>query len=171
MEPKTLAPIIGGVVVLLVVGFRVMRMRGVRPYNPGASLILPALLAVLASTFFIFPWPYSPKNAAIAAGALLAGAIVGWWRGKLMHLTIAGPGKLNIQASPLAILVLVGLLVVRMALRFSILADHAPDSPFVLALDGAFIAFGVGLLGVARLEMFLRARKLLAASRQDPAAA
>ena len=165
MDPKTLAPIIGGAVLLLVVGFRLMRLRGVRPYNPGASLILPALLALLAASFFIFPWPYSPTNAAIAGGAFVAGMALGWWRGKLMRIAVAAPGKLTIQASPLAILVLAGLLVVRMALRFTLFAGHAPSSPFVLAVDGGFIAFGVGLLGVAGLEMYLRARRLLGEAR------
>lgn len=165
MDPKTVGPIVVTVLVLLVVGFRVMRMRGVRPYNPAVSLILPAVLAALAATFFIFPWPYSVQNAEMAVAALLAGAVLGWWRGKLMHIAVAEPGKLTIQASPLAIMVLLGLFAVRMVLRFSVLAGHAPDSPFVLGIDGAFIAFGVGLLGVARLEMFLRAQKLLREAR------
>ena len=159
MKPQYIGYAIGVGIFLLAISWRLSRMRGVRPFNPGLSLIVPGVLTAFASTFFIFVWPFTPTNAAIVAAAFVAGAAIGWWRGKLMHIEATEAGGLTIQASPLAIVFLLALIAARFGLRFFLLGPEAMGgngvpSPHALAIDGAFIAFAIGALGVARLEMF-----------------
>jgi hypothetical protein len=72
---------------------------------------------------------------------------------------------LNMRASPAAIIFLVALLLIRFGLRAALATEsHAWGLKAALITDG-FILFALGLLGVQRLEMALRARRLLGEAR------
>jgi len=98
----------------------------------------------------------------IAAG-VVAGAVLGWHRAKLIRIERnAETGKLMKRASPLAMLLLVALIVLKLGARmiFGETAAGQPGSAAMLMTD-AFIGFALGLLSATRLELYLRARHLL----------
>jgi hypothetical protein len=72
---------------------------------------------------------------------------------------------LNQQASPAAMIFLVVLVAIRFGLR-SVLTEEAGALHVSAAfVTDVFVVFAVGLLAVTRLEMFLRARRLLDEAR------
>ena len=92
--------------------------------------------------------------------ALIVGAGVGWWRGRLMRVSVdPESGMLNQQASPAAFLFILLLLAARQALRY-----EAGGFGFdVMLITDLLMASALGLLTASRIEIYLRARRLLAA--------
>ena len=76
----------------------------------------------------------------------------------------AETGELRQRASPLAMLLLLSIIVLKLGARqvFGAAAATQPGSPALLLTD-AFIGFALGLLSATRLELYLRARRLLSA--------
>jgi NAD/NADP transhydrogenase beta subunit len=129
------------------------------------ALLLAAMVAVLAQ----FP-PHGTDWAWLAA-IFAVGATIGWWRGKLIPIAIDPQTHLlNTKPSPAAILVLLGLFVVRFALRALVESEASAWHINAALITDGFIVLGVGLLAVSRLEMALRAWTLLREARAARAA-
>ena len=149
-------------IIVIVMALRLRRAGQMRPLKLGSLWVVPVLyLAVAAIMFAQLP----PTGwVAIACGvALLIGAAVGWQRGKMMHIHVdAETHALNQKASPAAMLFLVALIVVRMLARGMMGAEGAV-SPAMLT--DPLIAFALGMFTLQRVEMYLRARRLLDEAR------
>jgi membrane protein CcdC involved in cytochrome C biogenesis len=105
------------------------------------------------------------------AAALALGAAVGWWRGKMVAIHIQPDGALKAQASPLGLILIVLLLLGRTVLR-GLMETNAENWHLDAAvITDAFMLFAVGLVVAQRLEMFIRARKMLSGWTQAPMAA
>jgi membrane protein CcdC involved in cytochrome C biogenesis len=110
-------------------------------------------------------WQLPPVGwVAIASAVGLAiGAAVGWQRGKMMHIHVdPDTHALNQKASPAAMFFLIALIAVRSAAR-GILGQDSGVSPAMLT--DPLIAFAFGMFTLTRLEMYLRARRLLEEAR------
>ena len=154
--------IIPFVVLALVVGWRLRSMNKERPLNIGTLWVVPAIyLALMASLIIALP-PHAAGWALMAAG-LVAGAALGWHRGKLIRIERnAETGQLMQRASPLAMVLLLILIALKFGMR-EIFGDSAaahPSSAAMLVTDG-FIGFALGLLSATRLEVYLRGRSIL----------
>ena len=161
---------ITGIVMVIVLAFRWRRMKRSTPLKLERLWIIPVLYSAFAATVF---WLLPPHGWqwAWAAGALILGGGVGWLRGKAMRIEIDPvTHDLNQRQSPAALLIIVGLVVVRIITRSAFGMDVDP-AHVSHGLIGAFIAFAVGLLSLQRLEMYLRARRLLVAARASRLAA
>ena len=161
MTPQQLSYVVGGVVLAVVIGVRVLRMRKAQPLKLERLWIVPVLYGVFAAGLF---WERPPEGWgwAIAAAALLAGGGLGWLRGSTMRIAIDPVTHgLNQRQSPAALILIVALIAGRFLLREQI-GDPAHASTSVI---DAFVAFAVGLLAMQRVEMYLRARRLLGAAR------
>jgi membrane protein CcdC involved in cytochrome C biogenesis len=149
-------------IIVIVMALRLRRAGQMRPLKLGSLWVVPVLyLAVAAIMFAQLP----PTGwVAIACGvALLIGAAVGWQRGKMMHIHVdPETHALNQKASPAAMLFLVALIVVRMLARGMMGAEGAV-SPAMLT--DPLIAFALGMFTLQRVEMYLRARRLLDEAR------
>ena len=149
-------------IVVIVMALRLRRAGQMRPLKLGSLWVVPVLyLAVAAIMFAQLP----PTGwVTIACGvALLIGAAVGWQRGKMMHIHVDPESHaLNQKASPAAMLFLVALIVVRMLARGMMGAEGAV-SPAMLT--DPLIAFALGMFTLQRVEMYLRARRLLDEAR------
>jgi NAD/NADP transhydrogenase beta subunit len=150
------------VIIAVVLALRLRSMSRERPLNVGTLWIIPVVyLALIASMLFALP-PTVGGWSLIAAG-VVAGAVLGWHRAKLIRIERkAETGKLMQRASPLAMLLLVALIVLKLGARmiFGETAAGQPGSAAMLMTD-AFIGFALGLLSATRLELYLRARRLL----------
>ena len=154
-----------GIMIVVIVGIMALRMRGMsrmRPLKLGNLWIVPAIyLAVTVWMFILLPpvgWV-----ALASLGGLLVGAAVGWQRGKMMHIHVdPETHALNQKASPAAMFFLIVLIVVRNGAR-SLLGSEGHVSPAMLT--DPLIAFALGMFMLTRLEMYLRAKRLLEATR------
>ena len=162
MQPQTFIPI---VVALAVAGLILVRNRQPRPLAPERMWIVPVLvLPMIGMGLYFTPHdPFGPGAYAGFAAALALGAAAGWWRGKTVNITRGEGGRLYAKASPLGLVLLVGLFVVRGALRLLVERQGAAWHLNAAAVTDAFMLFAVGLIVAQRAEMWLRARSLAAA--------
>ncbi|WP_174297376.1 CcdC protein domain-containing protein [Sphingomonas bacterium] len=147
------------VVVAVVFAFRARRMTRSRPLKLGQLWIVPTIyLAMVAAAFATNP----PNGAGwlAAAGGLAIGCGLGWYRGKTIAIEVDPVTRtLSQKASPLGILVLLALVVVKSAAQAGGRAAHLDVG---VLTDGA-LALALGTFAVMRIEMLLRARRLLRA--------
>lgn len=161
LSPQTTGQLIGVAIVALVVGLRLTRARKTRPLKLEWLWIMPLWLTAAAGFLL---WQMPPRGLEwLALGlALLAGAALGWQRGRMMTITVdPETHALNQQASPAALIFLLVLIAARMILRQGLSAEAATLHLSAAFVTDLFVVFAVGLLGVTRLEMFIRARRLL----------
>jgi membrane protein CcdC involved in cytochrome C biogenesis len=145
-------------IIVIIMALRLRRMGKMRPLNLGSLWVVPAVYLVVAALMFV---QLPPTGwVAIASGiGLLIGAAVGWQRGKMMHIHVdPETHALNQKASPAAMLFLIALIIVRMGAR-SVLGQQGGVSPAMLT--DPLIAFALGMFTLTRLEMYLRAKRLL----------
>jgi hypothetical protein len=114
----------------------------------------------------LFALPPQPLGWGLILAGLGAGVGLGWHRGKLIRIDRdAETGKLRQRASPLAMILLLAIVALKVGAR-SIFGDSAaahPSSSAMLLTD-AFFGFALGLLSATRLELYLRGRRLLEAA-------
>lgn len=160
-DGQTWGPVIGIAVAAVVILFR-MRGGAPKPLAMTTMWILPALLVIGFVAMTV--------TAHLAAGdflwialALAAGSALGWQRGRLMAIHIdADTGRPMVKTSPAALVFILALMALRLALRQVMESGAVAWHINPLLITDAFLAFAVGLLGVSRLEMLLRARRLAA---------
>jgi hypothetical protein len=148
-------------IAVIVVALRMRRMGRMRPLKLDRLWIVPALYLVVAAMMF---WQLPPTGwvAIACVGALFIGAAVGWQRGGMMHIHVdAETHALNQKASPAAMLFLLGLIAVR-TLGRGLLGSEGV-SPAMLT--DPLIAFALGMFTLTRVEMYLRAKRLLEEAR------
>jgi len=153
-------------VMLVLVLLRNRRKRTLRPH---LLWIMPAVVVPLIG-LGVWGSQYAPEAvhtpfgpgawAMLLLGAVL-GAAAGWWRGKTIVIEKEPDGSLRAQASPLGLVLVVALFAFRSALRPLIESHAAQWHLNALAVTDAFLIFAMALIVAQRLEMYLRARRVL----------
>ena len=150
-----------GSCVALALFIRIRRIGKTRRLRLGTLWIVPAVIILLAAIIF---WEQPPRGFDwlwVALGLAIGGAI-GWWRARLVEIGIdAETGRLNQRSSPGALLVLGVILVVRWLLRSAVMLGDARWHFGAMLISDIFIAVAVGALSLYRIELYLRARRLL----------
>lgn len=165
MSPEHYGPLIGIGIALVII---LLKGRKPRTLRPQWMWVVPLLIMVLIG-FGLWGMSYSPgathshfgvaEWAMLAVGLFLGGA-AGWWRGKMTTIFRETDGTLKSRASPLGLILIVGLLAGRSLLRGWLEANAAAWHINPLALADAFMIFVVGLVVMQRVEMFVRARRI-----------
>jgi membrane protein CcdC involved in cytochrome C biogenesis len=149
------------VIVLVVVALRLRRASQTRPLKLGTLWIVPVIYLAVAAVMFVQLPPTGWVAIACLIGLAL-GAAVGWQRGSMMHISVdPETHALNQKASPAAMLFLIGLIVVRTIARTAL--GGTGVSPAMLT--DPLIAFALGMFTLQRVEMYLRAKRLLEEAR------
>ena len=153
--------VITAVIVSLVLFLRFRSMKRARPLKLGMLWVVPCLYALVTISVLYQSVPQGMQWLYIAL-ALAVGGIIGWRRGALMRISVdPETHALNQQASPAAMLFILVIIIVRQGLR-----AEASQMGFNAAfLTDLLVVFALGLFSVTRLEMFLRARRLLVEAR------
>ena len=149
----------------IVIALRLRSMTRERPLNLGTLWLVPIIYLVLVGSM-LAALPPAPVGWALLVAGLLVGVVLGWHRGKLIRIERnPDTGKLMQRASPLAMLLLVALIALKLGARaiFGETAAGHPGSGAMLLTD-AFLGFALGLLSATRLELYLRARRILDAA-------
>jgi hypothetical protein len=103
---------------------------------------------------------------AIDIAAFGAGAVMGWWRGRLTVIAVnPGTHVLTSKASPVGMVLILGIFALRYGLRAWATENAGALHVPVSALTDAFLLLAVGIVCAQRLEMALRATRLVARAR------
>lgn len=165
LSPQTMGPLIGVGVAAAFMIFRLTRARKSKPLRLEWLWVLPAVL-LLATAALLWQMPPRGLEWLWLALAFALGGAIGWQRGRMMKIIVdPETHDLNQQASPAAIIFLVALVAVRYALREGLSAEAEAWHLSAAFLTDVFVVFAMGILSVTRLEMFLRARRLLAEAK------
>lgn len=154
-------------VIVIVMTLRLRRMNRMRPLKLEQLWIIPVLYLVIAALMFV-ALPPSGLGWLYSGLALAVGAAVGWQRGKMMRISVdPETHALNQKASPAAVIFLVVLILVRSGARMAMQGGGTQISPAMLT--DPLIAFALGMFTLQRIEMYLRAKRLLDEARGLPA--
>jgi hypothetical protein len=143
--------------------FRLRSMGRERPLKVTTLWVVPGIYVLLVGGSLI-AMPPSPAGWALLVAGVVAGCMLGWHRGKLIRIERnAKTGALSQQASPLAMLLLVAIISLKLGAR-QIFGDSAAGQPgsHAMLLTDTFIGFALGLLSATRLELYLRVRRIVA---------
>jgi uncharacterized membrane protein YfcA len=161
-------PLIGyvimAVVLILVIGFRLRNVGRERPLKVGRLWIVPVIYLVLVGATLATTPPARPLEWAACFVALALGAALGWQRGRLTHIAVdPETQEVRMKQSMTAFLFIIVLIALKSGMRS--VAGTGNNALFHMSpqtLTDILLALALGLLGVQRLEMYLRARRLLA---------
>lgn len=152
------------VIIAVVVGLRLRSMSRERPLNVETLWVVPVVYLALVG-WMLFALPPTVVGWGLLVLGLVVGAALGWHRGKLIRIDRnAETGELRQKASPLAMILLLALIALKLGARaiFGEAAAGHPASGAMLLTD-TFIGFALGLLSATRLELYLRAKRIMAA--------
>ncbi len=147
----------------LVAGMVIRRSLSHRRIRVDSLWIIPALLSVAAVMTIAQSPPRDILGIAGSALAALIGAAVGWQRGRLTRINIdPATGTLMSKASPAGVILILGLFALRYGLRYW-LQEHPQKGDTLVNATDALMLFSCAMLIVARVEMWIRCRRLMAA--------
>lgn len=152
---------------LMVIGLIMLRGVRTRALRIERMWIMPALILFMVGVSLANVPPASFAVLTADVFALGMGAGFGWWRGRTTNIAVdPATHALTSKASPLGMALIAALFLVRFALR-DYAAQHAAQwhvRPAELA--EVFLLFAAGLVCAQRLEMWIRARRMLEAARR-----
>jgi hypothetical protein len=155
-------------IVLPILFFRMRRMAKPQALKLNRLWIRPAILIAAASIVLLVPvpgaLPMMPADWLWVALAALLGAVAGWQWGRTTALHLhPEDGTLMQTASMAGMMVLVVLVLLRLGLRTGLRMGAGAWHLNVLTITDASIVFSALLFAVRGLEIFLRARRIMAA--------
>jgi hypothetical protein len=157
--------LIGGLVPLvIIVAVLAMRNSRPRPLRIERLWIRPAIfIAMMGAALTAAAPPLDILNIGLLVAALLIGGGMGWLRGRSMNIHVhPETHELSARASPLGLVLIFGLLVVRYGLRGAAFESASFLHLSIIAIADSFVLLAVGMMVVQGLEMWLRARRVLA---------
>lgn len=153
------------VIIAIVLALRFRSMSKERPLKLSTLWLIPVVYLLIAGSMML-ELPPPPLGWGLAIVGLAAGVVAGWYRGKTIHIERnVETGELRQRASPLAMVLLAAVVVLKLGAR-AIFGDAAAVHPgsSALLLTDAFLGFALGLLSATRAELYLRGRRMLSAT-------
>lgn len=110
----------------------------------------------------------TPIGIGLDIAGVIVGGLLGWWRARFTHITIdPQTHELTSRASPVGMVVILGILVLRTLVRTYAAANAGALGQWGPPIADALLVMSVGLVCAQRLEIFTRARQLLAEHRSS----
>ena len=168
-QPNLLAYVIPILVILPILYFRLRRMMKPQPLKLNRLWIRPAII-LLVGFGVVGAAPPPARDWFWFALAALLGGVLGWQWGKQMAIHVDPEnGTLMTRGSQAALIMMGLLIVVRIGLRAGMRMESAALHLDATMITDLFIVFAATLFGLRGLEMFLRARQVLAQAPQSRA--
>lgn len=152
---------------LIVVAMLVRRNLRQRRLRVERLWITPLAFLVLTLFTFAAQPPPGPPQLAIDVAAIALGAFAGWWRGRFTRITVdPTTHDLTSKTSAVGMVLILALFVARAGLRsYGARTFHIP----VREITDALMLLAVGLVCAQRLEIALRATRMLKEARAGSA--
>lgn len=169
-QAQLLRFVILALIVLPILYLRVRRMARTRELKPGMLFVFPAVVVVLAVLALFAPQPgqgnpgpLTPEQWAWLGLAVLLGAAAGWYFGRIIAIEVhPEKGTLMAKGSAAAVMVIVVLVVVKLGLQPFLAMEGSSLNLDVRVITDASIIFSAALFVVRALEMYLRAKNVMA---------
>jgi hypothetical protein len=154
------------IVPLVVIALVILRNSRARRLRIETLWIAPLMIVALVGLSLSQEGMPSSLGLAVDAAALAAGGLMGWWRARFTHITIdPASHELTSRASPIGMLVILGVFAVRYGLRMYAAQNASSIGLPVNVIADAALVVSVGLVCAQRLEIFTRASRMLAEAR------
>lgn len=152
-------------IVLIVLVLRLRSMSRGRRLRIELLWITPVLLMVMAG-LMLAQIPPAPDQWIWLPLPLALGALLGWYRGKMMSIGVdPETHALQTKASPAALYLIVAIVVLRFGLNMFVRTEADAWKVSPMFITDLFMMFGIGMIAMGRIEMMIRARRLLSEAR------
>lgn len=166
-QPNPLAYVIAILVILPLLYFRLRRMMKPTPLKLDRMWIRPVIFLAVGILVLVATPPRAEDWFWFALAALL-GAVLGWQWGRAMAIHVDPEnGTLTTRGSQAAMIMIVLMLAIRVGLRTGMRMESAALHLDAAMIADIFIVFAAILFAARGLEMFLRARRVLAEGGHD----
>jgi len=165
-HPPPTAPAWAALAPLVAIALVILRNARARRLRIEGLWVSPVLILALVGLSFSQQAMPTPLMLGLDIAALVVGAGLGWWRARFTTITVdPATHELTSRASPLGMLVILGVFALRYGIRM-----YAAESATTLgvsanAIADAALVVSVGLVCAQRLEIALRATRLLNEAR------
>ena len=156
------APVWVYLIPLAVIGLAILRNARTRNLKVERLWFAPVLILVATVAAFSQQHLPGPLMIGVDILALMLGATLGWWRGRFTKIEVnRETHALTSQASPVGMLLILAIFALRTGLRTYATQTAGALHVSVNDITDAFLLLAVGLVCAQRLEMALRANRLL----------
>lgn len=160
------APIAVYLIPLAIVALLILRNARVRQLRVERLWVGPVLILALTVMSLFQQPPSGPLAIGLDAVALALGGFLGWHRGRFTRITVDPQTHvLTSQTSPIGMLLILAIFVLRAGVRIYAVQNAGALHLPVSDLTDAFLLLAVGVVSAQRLEMALRATRLLREAR------
>jgi hypothetical protein len=164
--PPPNAPAWAGLIPLVVIALVILRNSRARRLRIETLWISPVVILVLVGLSFSQQGMPTPLMLGLDIAALAVGAALGWWRARFTKITVdPATHELTSQASPIGMLVILAIFAVRFGVRMYASESATTLGVSAIAIADAALVISVGLVCAQRLEIALRATRLLNEAR------
>jgi len=153
--------------IAIVVGVILLRNSRPRRLRIETLWIFPVVyVLLLASSLAAAPPPVTPVSIGLLLLGFVLGAAIGWQRGRFTRIDIhPETHDLTSRQSAIGLVFIFAIFAVRYGARDFLAANAASlHLPVIAALD-AFFVLAIAMLSVQRLELWIRASKMLAEAK------
>jgi hypothetical protein len=168
MSPQMLQILIPLLVILPIIALRARRMSRKQPLKLGRLWIRPVILLAVCLLVIFLPQPGLPVHRFTSLDALWFGLAIGlgvvggWYLGRTMTIEVhPEDGTLMVQASPVGLLVILGLVAARFGVRAGVQMEARAWHLDVSLIFDLLIVFTAALFSMRSAEMYLRAKKVM----------
>jgi len=170
-QPQALQLFLPILILLPVLYLRMRKMSRPQPLKLEKMWIRPAIFLAITAMALFAPGPHgthhqlAPQAWAWLVLASALGGVAGWYWGRTMAIEVhPEDGTLMVKGGQAAMLVLVVLILFRLALRTGLQVEARAWHLDMLLISDASILFTALLFTLRNVEMFIRARRVMAAA-------
>jgi len=151
---------------LVVIGLVILRNARARQLKVERMWIGPAVILGLTGMLLVQQPPSAGLGVALDLAALLLGGFLGWHRGRFTRITVdPATHAVTSQSSPMGMLLILAIFALRSGVRAYAMQNASALHMSLNDLTDAFMLLAVGLVCATRLEMALRASRLVREAR------
>jgi hypothetical protein len=164
--PPANAPTWTYLIPVVMIGLVILRNSRARRLRIESLWIAPVLILVLVGLSLSQQGMPTPLMLGIDIAALAVGGAIGWWRARFTHITVnPETHELTSKASPVGMMVVLAVFALRYGIRMYAAQNASSIGVSANAIADAALVLSVGLVCAQRLEIALRASRLLNEAR------
>jgi hypothetical protein len=169
-----LLPFLPFLILIPILYFRLRKLSRPQPLKLKRLWIQPAVLVLAGALVIWAPRPGLTRHFTLWEWALLAlagalGAVAGWYSARSMKIDVhPEDGTLMVQGGQAAVLIMLALILGRSSLNTGMRLEGEAWQLDVLLITDALIVFTAALFVARSIEMFVRARRVMAAAGPKP---
>jgi hypothetical protein len=164
--PPADAPVWAYLIPVVMMGLVILRNSRARRLRIESLWIAPVIIVALIGLSLSQQGMPTPLMLGIDIAALAIGAGIGWWRARFTHITVdPATHELTSKASPVGMMVILAVFALRYGIRMYAAQNVSALGVSANAVADAALVISVGLVCAQRLEIALRATRLLNEAR------